>query len=83
VSDGELTEAQRALLPGSLEAKERDRERAQLGGEYYRLDFIRRAAIAIYGALPFPQSSVRPVTECAAMCWQEARALWDAKPEDC
>lgn len=48
-----------------------------------RREFIRRAAIAIYNALPFELTRARPVPECAAMCWKEARTLWDVKPEDC
>lgn len=57
--------------------------RAALNGEQARIKFIREAAIGIYGALPFHLTRARPVPECAATCWKEARTLWDAKPEDC
>jgi hypothetical protein len=60
-----------------------DPERYGLSPEYLtpdeRLDaerraFIRTAAIALWAAAP--------VGHCAETAWENAKMLWDAKPED-
>jgi hypothetical protein len=78
MSEGKLTEAERALLPSAVFEAEHERAqlaniRMALNGEQARIKFIREAAIGHYehGAWE------------AEECWRRAKLLWDAKPEDC
>jgi hypothetical protein len=65
-----------------LNDEERDKQRAMLCGEYYRLDFIRRAAIAYASTLEQIDGDLSE-PKVLALIWSDARALWNAKPEDC
>jgi hypothetical protein len=47
-----------------------------------RVDFIRQAAIAYLAALPWSATETTDPS-LYAEAWQEAKALWSAKPEDC
>jgi hypothetical protein len=50
--------------------------------EAERVDFIRQAAIAYLAALPWSATETTDPS-LYAEAWQEAKALWSAKPEDC
>jgi hypothetical protein len=71
----------RAFEDAQLEANLRS-IRAALNGEQARVKFIREAAIAYASTLEQIDGDLSE-PEVLGLIWSDARALWDAKPEDC
>jgi len=58
------------------------RVRAIMNGEQSRVTFIRQSAIAYASSLEQIDGDLSE-PEVLALIWSDARALWNAKPEDC
>jgi hypothetical protein len=79
----ELTEGERQLLPRDMQLEANLRSiRAALNGEQARVKFVREAAIAYASSLEQIDGDVSE-PEVLALIWSDARALWNAKPDDC
>ena len=73
----DMTDGERAQVAANVRTT-----RLALSSEGKRLDFIRSTAGAYFATLENVLSqSIDPTV--FADVWSEARALWDAKPEDC